>query len=161
MLQAHGFSLDSIFKDVEEYASDIRAQPVDRIPRAPHSVSGDSVSSKVSILQESEDGEHDMEDELGRGERRKMYLLGLRNIVPELKHAPLDQGQTSGHFSLLQTKDKGDKMPFLANCFNRCLSLVSRNRVKNVIWLKRLLICIQLLNQQRVDYCNHGLSQKN
>ena len=38
LLKAHGFSLDSIFKDVEEY----EYTPVDRIPRAPCSVSGDS-----------------------------------------------------------------------------------------------------------------------
>ena len=112
LLKARGFSLDSIFKDVEDYASDVRAPPVDRIPRAPRSVSGDSVSSKVSILQESEDGEHDMEDELGRGERRKMYLFGLKNLVPKLKHAPYIKVKPLVISCYFKPKTKGIKCLF-------------------------------------------------
>ena len=113
LLKSHGYSLDSIFKEVEDYASDIRAPPQHRIPVDPRSVSGNSVSSKVSVYQEFEDCDIEVEEELGRGERQKMYLSGLRNLVPELKHTPLDQAQSLKHFSLLHVADKRDKMPFL------------------------------------------------
>ena len=42
-----------------------------------------------------------------------MYLSGLFNLVPELKHAEVAQSQASGHVSLLPVRDKGDKLPFL------------------------------------------------
>ena len=127
LFTAHGFSMDSIFKDVGDYASDARSPPIDKIHRVPSSITGDSVSSRVSALDlESEGGDHDLDEELGRGERRKMYLLGLQNLVPELKHASVDDTQASGHFSLLHTKDKGDKMPFLGELFQQ----VSQSSIK-------------------------------
>ena len=53
------------------------------------------------------------EEDLGRRERRRMYLSGLHNLVPKLKHATPVQTLSSGHFSLLQVRERGDKMPFL------------------------------------------------
>ena len=118
LLQAHGFPLDSIFKDVGDYASDMRPSPIDKILRVALSVSGESISSRTfGLVLETEGSEHDCEEDLGRDERCKMYLSGLRNLVPELKHAEVDQTQASGHFSLLQVKYKGDKMPFLGKVF--------------------------------------------
>ena len=157
LLRAHGFSLDSIFKDVEEYASDVRAPPVDKIPKTHSSVGGESVSSRVSII-ESDDGEHDFDEDLGRGEKRKMYLQGLRNLVPELKHAPIDQELASGHFSLLQTREKGDKKPFLGELFQQVSKSVKKqNNTRDMV--KKIFT--QQHNQQRVDYCNHGSFLRN
>ena len=59
-----------------------------------------------------------------------MYLQGLRNLVPELKHAPMSEAQASGHFSLLHVPDKGDKMPFLAEMFDQVSkSGVNRSKI--------------------------------
>ena len=130
MLQAQGFSLDSISKDVQEYASDVRAPPIDKIPQTP-SVCGESISSRFSII-ESADGDQDLDfdDDLGRGETRKMYLQGLRNLVPEFKHAPINQEMASGHFSLLQIIEKGDKMPFLGEMFQQVSKSVKKGTNK-------------------------------
>lgn len=48
-----------------------------------------------------------------------MYLSGHCNLVPELKHADPVQTQSSGHFSLLQVRERGDKMPFLKEVFQQ------------------------------------------
>ena len=48
LLRSHGFSLDSIFKGVEDYASGMRAPPQHRIPVSTHSVADDA-----SVYQES------------------------------------------------------------------------------------------------------------
>ena len=59
------------------------------------------------------DEEYDMdcEEDLGRRERRRMYLSGHQKLFPELKHADPVQTLSSGHFSLLQVRERGDKMP--------------------------------------------------
>ena len=59
-------------------------------------------------MQEEESEVHD----LGWLERSKLHLTGLRNVVSNLKHADIIE-QPSGHFSLLSTRDKGLRMPFL------------------------------------------------
>ena len=69
-------------------------------------------------------------EEIGRGEKRKMYLQGLRNLVPELRHAPESEAQVSGHFTLLQVQDKGDKMPFLNEMFDQVSKSSARSKVK-------------------------------
>ena len=51
------------------------------------------------------------------GEKKKGRCL--RNLVPELKHSLPAQASSSGHFSLLQVKDKEDKMPFLNKVFDQ------------------------------------------
>ena len=66
---------------------------------------------------EASEGDDENEEDLGRRERRKMYLSGLRNLVPELKHAASVQSLSSGHFSLLQIRERADKMPFLNEVF--------------------------------------------
>ena len=68
-----------------------------------------------------------------------MYLQGLRNLVPELKHAPVDEAQASGHFSLLQVQDKGDKMPFLAEMFDQ-VSKSGVNRSKTRKYKKKEVV---------------------
>ena len=109
----------------------MRASPQHRIP---HTQSG---SESASVYQESEDweaqGEEEEVEDIGRGEKRRMYLQGLRNLVPELKHAPIDPGQASGHFSLLSVQDKGDKMPFLGELFDQ----VARSGVKKTTYKQR------------------------
>ena len=89
-----------------------------------------SVVDDSSHCPDEEDWE-DMPDpeELGRAEKRRMFLQGLRNLVPELEHAPVAEAQASGHFSLLQVADRTDKMPFLAEMFSQvALSGVNQNR---------------------------------
>ena len=46
-----------------------------------------------------------------------MYLSGLRGLVPELSHPSQVQSMSSGHFSLLQVKEREDKMHFLNEVF--------------------------------------------
>ena len=79
----------------------------------------------------------DFDGDPGRGEKRKMFLQGLRNLVPELQHAPIDQEMAPGHFSLLQTREKGDKMPFLGEIFQQVSKSVKNKRdlVKKVTHL--------------------------
>ena len=68
-------------------------------------------------------------EDLGRKERRKMYLSGLRNLVPELVHAAPTQVLSSGHFSLLHVRERDDKMPFLNEVFSH-VSEVSKPSAK-------------------------------
>ena len=77
------------------------------------------------------------EEDLGRKEKRKMYLSGLRNLVPELKHSLPAQASSSGHFSLLQVKDKEDKMPFLNKVFDQVSKKVP-HRYKKFDFNKRV-----------------------
>ena len=46
-----------------------------------------------------------------------MYLSSLRGLVPELSHPTQVQASASGHFSLLQVREKQGKMPFLNEVF--------------------------------------------
>ena len=48
-----------------------------------------------------------------------MFLSTLRNLVPELQHSLPVQASASGHFSLLQEKDRLDRMPFLNEVFEQ------------------------------------------
>ena len=59
-----------------------------------------------------------------------MYLSGLRNLVPELEHSLPSQVLASGHFSLLQAKEKEVKMPFLNEVFSH-VAEVSKSTQKN------------------------------
>ena len=61
----------------------------------------------------------DLDEGSSRGEKRKMFLQGIRNLVPELQHAPIHQEMAEGHFSLLQSAQKHDKMPFLGEIFQQ------------------------------------------
>ena len=135
LLRSHGYSLDSIFAGVEDYASSMRPPPQHRIP-----VSSQSVSDTASLCPDEEwDAENEEPEDLGRGEKRRMYFQGLRNLVPELKHAPVDEAQASGHFSLLHVPDKGDKMPFLGELFDQ-VSKSGINRSKAKKWTRKEVI---------------------
>ena len=134
VLKAHGFSLESVFQYAQQ-----RPPPPTKIPKT-SSVCGESVSSRGSINR-SVDGdqefEHEDEEDLGRGEKRKMFLQGLRNLVPELQHAPMNEEMPSGHFSLLHIKQKTDKMPFLAEIFHQ-VAKSTDNQVRRRDFLKKV-----------------------
>ena len=86
LLKSHGFSLNSIFTGNTTYVSDMRPPPDCRIPHT-QSLADDSSHCP------DEDWEEDSHDpeQLGRAEKRKMFLLGLRNLVRELQHAPVGE----------------------------------------------------------------------
>ena len=77
--QDQGYSLGSLLNDVSDYAGSMRPPPAAPIPRVPRSISGDSVSERSEVDDEFQESEED----LGRKERRRMYLSGLRDLVLE------------------------------------------------------------------------------
>ena len=83
----------------------MRPPPTTPIPRVGSSISGDA-----QVME-------DIEDDLGRTDRRKRYLSSLWGLVPELSHPTQVQASSSGHFSLLQVRERQDKMPFLNEVF--------------------------------------------
>ena len=95
---------------MEDYAGGMRAPPQHRIP---HTSPGLDTSSVQQVSEDEEVQELEEVDDLGRSEKRRMFLLGLRNLVPELRHAPIESGQSSGHFSLLNVQDKIIEVPGL------------------------------------------------
>ena len=115
--QSAGLSLGSILNTgVNVAEGNMRPLPPGPIPRLPRSTFGDSVSERSEF--DDEFYEESAED-VGRKERRRMFLSGLRNLVPDLVHPTNTQGMASGHFSLLQVKEKDDKMPFLNEVFTQ------------------------------------------
>ena len=69
-----------------------------------------------------------------------MHVLhGLRNLLPELMHAPVAEAQASGFFSMLQVQDKGDKMPFLSEMFQQ-ISISGEKQSKNTKARKRQFV---------------------
>ena len=90
----------------------------------------DLASSKDSDSQEDDDEEE--VSSIGRGDRRKLYLQGLRNLVPQLKHPDLPKAPVSGHFSLLMPKQKETVMPFLPQVFEQVTRSAKRSEKKKV-----------------------------
>ena len=123
--QDDSLSLGSILNtSVNVVADSMRPPPAAPIPCIPRST---SVSERSDF---DEEYYEDSVEDLGRKERRKMYLSGLRNLVPDLVHPAPTQVLASGHFSLLQVKEKDDKMPFLNEVFTH-VSDVSKPSFKN------------------------------
>ena len=114
--QNEGLSLGSMLNTgVNNTGGFMGPPPAIPIPRLPRSTSGDSVSERSDF--EDDYYEESVED-VGRKERRKMYLSGLRNLVPNLVHPQQSLVMASGHFSMLQIREKDDKMPFLNEVFD-------------------------------------------
>ena len=68
---------------------------------------------------EPEHEEEEEQQDLGRKQKRKMYLRVLRDLVPQLQHPALpEETLPSGHFSLLASREKGNKMPFPPEVFD-------------------------------------------
>ena len=67
--------------------SGIRPPPSISIPRVARSTSGDSVSTRATMVEEEFEEYEENEEDLGGRKRRSTYLSGLQNLVPELKHA--------------------------------------------------------------------------
>ena len=105
-----GLSLGSILDEVNGYANTMRPPPNIPMPTVQNSNDGDSVAESELV---DESFSEETEEDLGRKERRRMFLSTLRNLVPELQHSLPVQASASGHFSLLQEKDKRDRMPLL------------------------------------------------
>ena len=70
------------------------------------------------------EGEDTEDQDMGCLEKRKMYLRGLRDLVPQLKHPDFPyESLSSGHFSLLAPKEKANQMPFCLKSLNRWQNL--------------------------------------
>ena len=111
----------------------MRPPPNTKIPHT-QSVAGDSTAPEDEWDDTSEDP-----DQIGRVEKRRMYLHGLRNLLPELMHAPVSEAQASGFFSMLHVSDKVDKMPFLAEMFQQ-ISISEVNQSKKTKAKKRQFV---------------------
>lgn len=119
------------------FLDEVQVQPPPfKIPRHGHDQTQSSfddsrVSQVVSTIQGSDsEVDSDKEVDLGRGDRRKMYLAGLRNIVPELKHSKIDSAPQSGHFSLLVPKPKDNIMPMLGQVFQNVSAVAGFSKKK-------------------------------
>ena len=86
------------------------------------------------VSQSSEQNRPESEDEesnidLGRGDKRKLYLKSLKSLVPSLKHGPEPSAAPSGHFSLLQAKPSEWVMPFLPEIYQE---MAKKAKVTNI-----------------------------
>lgn len=93
-------------------------------PSRPGNISSYKIPKKSSKKDESSHEDFaDNEDEsdsdpgeqdLGRIEKRRMFVRGLRDLVPQLTHPDQKNQSQSGYFNLLETKQKPLTMPFLS-----------------------------------------------
>jgi len=96
-------------RDVTICASTLRPPPSTRIPR----IQDRDKHEEASLYSEPED--------LGRTEKRRLHLSGLRDLCPKLAHADLTTDQGSSYFSMMtgpnKTKHSDLCMPFLPEVF--------------------------------------------
>ena len=136
-VESQGLSLDSILHDVGDYASIMRPPPSTSIPRVESSDTEETSSSRAACV-DYEGTEVDFDEDVGRKEKRRMYLSSLRNLVTELKHAQVQSAQSAGHFSFLQTREKADRMPFLRKVFHQVPKSGVKNQGRKVDVIKRM-----------------------
>jgi hypothetical protein len=103
----------SLNLDSDQVAPPVQNQgrrPISQFPRIPR---------RDPSLVDDDTGSDSEQFDLGRLEKRRMYINSLPNLVPQLKHATQKAEPISQHFGMLEQKDKTQRMPFLPQIFDQ------------------------------------------
>ena len=98
-------------------------------------------SSTVDLVYNSseESDDTELEVDINRNDKRKLYLQGLKSLVPSLKHGQQDTQPESGHFSLITRAPNINIMPMLDEVYTQVANTASKDCVINKS-RKRILV---------------------
>ena len=110
-------------RDLAQFANDSPppggrpASPLQTRP-APAQVARSHVRTENPPNKEESDDET-LDQDIGRIEKKRMFVKGLRDLAPHLPHVQEEQDTDGAHFALLAPKNKGLAMPFLPEIFQQ------------------------------------------
>ena len=107
------------------------------IPRFSDHETFHNVDLVYNSSEESDDTE--LEVDINRNDKRKLYLQGLKSLVPSLKHGKQDTQPESGHFSLITRAPNLNIMPMLDEVYTQVANTASKDSIINKS-RKRILI---------------------
>ena len=117
--------------DLQEYGA-IPPPPHDRIPRRKPTPTPTESDITSNIYDSDSDESQDFEIDLGRKDKRKLYLQSLQTLVPSLRHDRHRETQESGHFSLISQRPTLPKMPFLDEVFDTVAQTSTHQHLSNM-----------------------------
>ena len=98
--------------------------PSTPIPR----YSDQSSLHQSDLVYNSSESDSELEVDINRSDKRKLYLQGLKSLVPGLKHSQQSTSQSeSGHFSLMTRAPNTNIMPMLDEVFTQVQNTATKD----------------------------------
>ena len=83
------------------------------------------------VYNSSEESDTELEVDINRTDKRKLYLQGLKSLVPSLKHSQQTEQLESGHFSLITRAPNTNIMPMLDEVYTQVSNTASKDCIIN------------------------------